>query len=164
MQRLQFLDGPAALPELIKRDAGLPCFVYFGAKWCPDCDRSSPLVSKAVAASGACKVFWVDVGDKATFRDKTSKVRTACTNVWKLRCLPTLIYVGSDGTGRIVDRLDTELEECEDPAAGLKLASDFIGRCMGSRPTFMQAHLLKTATVVAAVAVIAGVVLARSKT
>ena len=163
MQRLTFLNGPKGLPELIKEDAGTPCFVYFGAKWCPDCDRSSPLVSKAVSkASSACKVFWVDVGDKATFRDKGSEVRRLCSTVWEVRCLPTFVYVGADGAGRVLDRLDTALEECEDPEAGLALATEFMQRCLSAKAR-VSGRTLAIAGAVATIALVVAVTRMRKR-
>ena len=154
------------LPERIRKSAGVPCFVYFKAQWCPDCDRSSPIVAQALGA-GACKAFWVDVGDKPTFRDKDSEVRKLCKDVWLVKCLPTLIFIGSDGSGTMLDRVDEALEQEEDPVKAAKVADHFVRQSLTGRSTaigqLLALHPFKFAAGAVAMAAIAAVVMARKK-
>lgn len=167
---IQLTSGTCRLlPELAKKQEG-PSFAYFTASWCPDCNRSSPLLERAFSRRGGFTLFKIDVGEKAIFRDKSSAARTQL-KAWELKCLPTVLYLGSRGEGGGA-RLDTALEQCHDTTVGLRMCEDFIDRSLNPREcpfpfillhdpkAGLARHPLKIAGVVGIAAVIA-MVLAR---
>ena len=105
-----------------------PVFVYFFARWCPDCTRSTPLVRATFARLPSATLIEVDVNEKSIYRDKSSGTRKALDR-HKLKCLPTLLCV-SPCTQL---RLDTELESCSDPIKGQFLVDEYIDKCVPPR-------------------------------
>ncbi|CAD7092940.1 unnamed protein product [Hermetia illucens] len=62
-----------------------------GSSWCPDCVRAEPVVKEAVAkyASDDAKFVYIDVGDRATWKDPKCPFRTN-KNTY-LSVIPTLL-------------------------------------------------------------------------